>query len=417
MRELPLLIEDYRSGILPLRIALVTETYPPEINGVAMTLARMVEGLRHRGHFVQLVRPRQSTADAPAATDTLEEALTRGVPIPSYPGLRLGLPAKRQLARLWREQRPDVVHVATEGPLGWSAIAAARMLKLPVSSDFHTNFDHYSRHYGFAWLKRPITAYLRKFHNSTDLSLVPTEALRQELELQGYRRVEVLARGVDKQLYHPERRSQDLRASWGLSGDQGEKELAVISVGRMAAEKNLPLVVRAFEAIRRRAPRAKLVFVGDGPERAELQRAHPEHIYCGMKTGEDLARHYASADLFLFPSLTETFGNVTLEALASGLCVVAYRHAAAAELIEDGENGLLAEPGDEPGFLAAALNMADAKPEFLARMKNRAVASIAGHDWERIHEAFARILSEAVQTRLRTLHAENAIILAPDGSS
>ena len=409
MREPPLLIEDYQSGKLPLRIALVTETYPPEINGVAMTLGRMVEGLRSRGHFVQLVRPRQSLADAPSATDTL----TRGMPIPSYPGLKLGLPAKQQLTRLWREQRPDIVHVATEGPLGWSAIAAARMLKLPVSSDFHTNFAQYSSHYGFAWLKRPIAAFLRKFHNNTDLTLVPTEALRHELEGQGYRRVEVLARGVDTGLYHPGRRSQDLRASWGLEAN----DLAVIYVGRMAAEKNLPLVLRAFAAIRAKAPRAKLIFVGDGPERARLQQAHPEHVYCGMRQGEELARHYASADLFLFPSLSETFGNVTLEALASGLCVVAYRHAAAAELICDGDNGLLAEAGDPSGFIAAAVKSATTAAEALARIRDRAVDSIASHDWERIHDAFAEMLSETVHARLRLHQAENAMAFASDGWS
>jgi len=410
MRESPLSIEDYPSGTDPLRIALVTETYPPEINGVAMTLARMVEGLRRRGQFVQLVRPRQSGADSRALTGTIEEALTRGLPIPNYPGLRLGLPAKRQLLRLWREQRPDLVHVATEGPLGWSAIAAARLLRLPVSSDFHTNFDHYSRHYGFAWLKRPIGAYLRKFHNNTDLTLVPTEALRRELLHQGYRRVEVIARGVDTRLFQPGRRSAELRAAWGLV----DGDLAVINVGRMAAEKNLPLVVRAFEAIRAKSPGAKLIFVGDGPERARLQRAHPEYIYCGMKTGEELASHYASGDLFLFPSLTETFGNVTLEALASGCCVLAYQHAAAAELIRHGDNGLLAPAGDEPGFICAAVDLANSSAKEFARMRNRAVDSIAGHDWERIHDGFARILNETVKTRLRLVQAQAAVILAAE---
>jgi len=408
MRDLPLLIEDHQSGTIPLRVALVTETYPPEINGVAMTLGRMVEGLRDRGHFVQLVRPRQSGADSATATETPEETLTQGLPIPNYPGLHLGLPAKRQLTRLWREQRPDLVHVATEGPLGWSAIAAARLLRLPVSSDFHTNFDHYSRHYGFTWLKRPIGAYLRKFHNSTDLTLVPTEALRRELVGQGYRSVAVLARGVDIRLFHPRRRSAELRAAWGLS----DRDLAVVSVGRMAAEKNLPLVVRAFEAIRARSPRARLIFVGDGPERARLQRAHPDHVYCGMKTGEELAQHYASGDLFLFPSLTETFGNVTLEALASGLCVVAYRHAAAAELIRDGDNGRLAAAGDEQGFIGAAVTMAEAEPTELAKIRSRGAQSVVGHDWERIHDGFARTLSDTVKTRQRP--GEAAIALAAD---
>ncbi len=377
-----------------LRIALVTETYPPEINGVAMTLGRMVDGLRQRGHSVQLVRPRQSGADPAAAPETAEEALTRGLPIPNYPALRLGLPAKRRLLRLWRERRPDLVHVATEGPLGWSAIAAARLLRLPLSSDFHTNFAHYSRHYGYAWLKRPIGAYLRKFHNSTDLTLVPTEALQHELERQGYRRVGVIARGVDTRLFRPGRRSAELRAAWGLA----EEDLAVINVGRMAAEKNLPLVLRAFEAIRAKSPRARLVLVGDGPERRKLQRAHPEHVYCGMKTGEDLARHYASGDLFLFPSLTETYGNVTLEALASGLCVVAYRHAAAAELIRDGDNGLLAPAGDEQGFIRAAQGAAGSSLGQRARMRDRAADSAASHDWQRIHDDFARILAATVKS-------------------
>ena len=392
----------------PLRIALVTETYPPEINGVAMTLGRMVDGLRSRGHFVQLVRPRQSPADAPATTATLEEVLTHGIAIPSYPGLRLGLPAKRRLLGLWREQRPDVVHVATEGPLGRSAVAAARALRLPVTSDFHTNFDHYSPHYGFAWLKRPISAYLRKFHNHTDLTLVPTEALRQELEHRGYRRVAVLARGVDTGLFHPRQRSRELRAAWGLS----DADPAVLHVGRLAAEKNLDLALRAFEAIRAKSPRARLIFVGDGPERARLQQTQGDAIYCGMRRGEDLARHYASGDLFLFPSLTETFGNVTLEALASGLCVVAYRHAGAAELIRHGDNGLLASAGDAPGFVAAAAKLAASSRAEIAEMGRRATLSVATHDWESIDEAFVRMLVQALSLQAKQRDAQ--IVLAAD---
>ena len=166
------------------RIALVTETYPPEVNGVAMSVARIVDGLHRRQHEIQLVRPRQGgSMPQPAASDDerFEEVLTAGWPIPAYPELRMGAPSKRALVRLWSVQRPDVVHIATEGPLGWSALQAALHLKLPVTSDFRTNFHTYGRHYRIGWLARPISAYLRKFHNRAHATMVPTDALRAQL--------------------------------------------------------------------------------------------------------------------------------------------------------------------------------------------------------------------------------------------
>ncbi|MBL8491583.1 MAG: glycosyltransferase, partial [Rhodocyclaceae bacterium] len=158
-RDDNLLVEQFPPQRRQLRVAMVTETFAPEVNGVAMTLGRLVAGLRRRGHAVQLVRPRQHTDEAPSRDPRFEELLSSGLPIPNYPGLRFGLPAKGTLTRLWSRDRPDVVHVATEGPLGWSAVAAARKLKLPVSSGFHTNFDSYSRHYGIGWLKGSISRY------------------------------------------------------------------------------------------------------------------------------------------------------------------------------------------------------------------------------------------------------------------
>jgi glycosyltransferase involved in cell wall biosynthesis len=373
-----------------LRIALVTETYPPEINGVAMTLGRMVDGLMARGHRVQLIRPRQAPMEQAARSPDFEEVLSRSLQIPRYEGLRFGLPARAALGRLWSRQRPDVVHVATEGPLGWSAVSAACKLRLPVTSDFHTNFDHYSGHYGIGWLRQPVAAYLRRFHNRTALTFVPTGTMAEGLRRQGYQRIEVVARGVDSALFSPARRSEALRARWGLEPD----DLAVLSVGRVAPEKNLSLTLDAFEAIRRRRPGARLVVVGDGPLRAHLEQRHPEHIFAGMRSGQDLAAHYASADLFLFPSLTETYGNVTLEAMASGLGVVAFACAAAAEVIAPGLEGLTARPGDEAGFVAAAVTLAreDAQRQ---RLATAARVRAEGLDWDRIHDRFAAALLEA----------------------
>ena len=378
-----------------LRVALVTETWLPEVNGVAMTLGRMVDGLIARGHRVQLIRPRQTAGDQATDASGYEEVLARGVPIPSYQGLRFGLPAKTRLARLWFRQRPDVVHVATEGPLGWSAVSAATKLGIPVTSDFHTNFDHYSQHYGVGWLKQPVSAYLKRLHNRTALTLVPTRAMAHELRAKGYRHVDVVARGVDTQQFHPQFRNALLREAWGV----GERGLAVLSVGRVAPEKNLSLVVEAFEAIRRVRPDARLVVVGDGPLRRPLQDKHPEYHFAGLRRGAELAAHYASADLFLFPSLSETYGNVTLEAMASGLGVVAYDCAAASEVIGSGCHGLLARAGDAASFVAQSL--VAARDDTLRRqLAANARTKSETLDWEHIHDRFARALQVVVDSAL-----------------
>jgi glycosyltransferase involved in cell wall biosynthesis len=379
-----------------LRIAVVTETFPPEINGVAMTICRMVEGLRKR-HVVELIRPRQNPQDSAKNELTLQEVLVRGFPIPRYQGLKLGLPAKRQLIKRWTEQRPDVVHVVTEGPLGSSALAAARKLGIPVSSDFHTNFHSYSQHYGFGWLQKTVAAYLRNLHNRTDATLVPTRELRDTLAQDGYKNLHVVARGVDTTLFHPSKRSEKLRLQWGITND----ELAVIYVGRISAEKNLPLVLRTFKAMQAVNPKLKLVLVGDGPVRAELQRQHSEVIFAGMRSCEDLAAHYASGDIFLFPSMTETYGNVTVEAMASGLAVVAYRYAAAAEHIVQDKNGLHAEYGNENEFIQHARNLViDAgRIERIRRLAHQTMLSL---DWQNIVDEFEQALAQlAVKPEVR----------------
>ncbi len=348
-----IVLQHYPAAVRKMRVAMVTETYPPEINGVAMTMGRIVSGLQARGHTVQLIRPRQHSGDRPAAQPLFEEVLQRGMPIPRYDALKLGLPAKQALLRLWAKLRPDIVHVVTEGPLGWSALAAASKLKLPVTTDFHTNFHSYSAHYGVGWLKTPITAYLRKFHNKALSTLVPTESLRRELGALGFRNLEVVARGVDTGLFNPQRRSTALRREWGVK----DGVPVAVSVGRLAPEKNLPLVLLSYRRMRELQPELRLVVVGDGPERVRLARENPDVIFAGMRTGTDLAAHYASGDVFLFPSVTETYGNVTVEAMASGLAVVAYDYAAAQQHIRHSQNGVLVpfDAADDYMQAAAAL--------------------------------------------------------------
>ncbi len=370
-----------------LRITVVTETYPPEINGVAITISRMVEGLRDR-HVVELIRPQQNHDAGAKQIPNLEEVLVRGFPVPRYHGMQLGLPAKWMLIKLWEHKRPDVVHIVTEGPLCSSAIAAARALGIPVSSDFHTNFHIYSKHYNLGWLQKTVTTYLRNFHNRTDSTLVPTRELREVLERDGYKNIRVVARGVDTALFNPGRRSELLRLQWGLIS---EDSLAVIYVGRLSAEKNLPLVIRAFKAMQTVHSTLKLILVGDGPLRADLERQHPEIIFTGMRTGEDLAAHYASGDIFLFPSMTETYGNVTVEAMASGLAVVAFRYAAAAEHIVHEMNGLHADFGDENDFVQMACRLAS-DVERIDGLRWHAYQHMQKLDWENAAFEFEQTL-------------------------
>jgi glycosyltransferase involved in cell wall biosynthesis len=381
-QEYAMLIEELQPGRKSLRIAVVTETYPPEVNGVALTVERFVHGLRDLGHEIQLIRPRQSGTPDPGLTapqDRLKQVLMRGMPIPRYPHLKMGLPAKRQLVQLWSYRRPDVIHLVTEGPLGWSALKAAMHLKLPITSDFRTNFHLYSGHYGVGWLKKPIGAYLRKFHNRTQLTMVPTEQLRADLAARGFRNLEVVARGVDTQLFSPGRRDSALRRSWGAD----ESTLVVLYVGRLAPEKNLQVLPKTFAAIRSRRPDARLVFVGDGPARKILAQQFPDAVFAGMRSGPDLAAHYASGDLFLFPSLTETFGNVTLEAMASGLAIIAFNQAAAGQLIKSCVNGMLAEPGNGEHFVQLASELST-ESQLVSQLRVNARETALAYAWSQV---------------------------------
>ena len=385
-REHSLLVEHLCPARAPLRIAVVTETYPPEINGVALTLQRLVEQMQARGHMIQLVRPRQpqhecsdSVEPASGNPDAPELILCRGLPIPNYPHLRMGLPQSRVLLRLWSHQRPDLVHIATEGPLGWSALRTARRLRLPVSTDFRTNFHAYSQHYGLGWLHKPLTAYLRKFHNDADCTMVPSQGLLDTLAQQGFQRLLVVQRGIDTTQFCPTLRSAALRRQWGASDDTS----VVLYVGRLAPEKNLDLLIRSYRVMCEVQPATKLVVVGDGPSAKALKAQCPEVLMLGARSGAELAACYASADVFLFPSLTETYGNVVPEAMASGLAVLAFDYAAAASLVQNGENGLLTPMGDEAAFLAHARLLAQL-PAMAQGLRAQARAATLPRQWSQI---------------------------------
>lgn len=333
-----------------MRYAIVTETYPPEVNGVALTVQGLEHGLRARGHAVDVARPRQRAERVGAS----HELLTPGLPIPRYPGLRFGLPVTGRLIRHWRTARPDAVYVATEGPLGWSALRAARQLGIPAATGFHTRFDEYMRDYGVGFLEGPALAWMRRFHNTGNATLVPTRELAGFLRDRRFENVVQLSRAVDTTQFHPGRRDQDIRTRWGATPDS----LVVVYVGRIAPEKNLDLAVHAFRAVQAQRPDARFVWVGSGPAQARFQAANPDFIFAGVQRGDALARHFASGDLFLFPSHSETFGNVTLEAMASGVATVAFDYGAAREHLHHGVHGAAVARGDDAQFIREAVRIA-----------------------------------------------------------
>lgn len=323
-----------------LRLLLVTETFPPEVNGVARTLGRWVEAFRGRGHHVEVIRPCQ-----PGERRTRD--LVYGMPLPFYPQVRIGVASPARLAGRLRQSQPDLVHVATEGPLGLSALLAGMWRKVVIASSFHTNFDHYASHYGFFGMDWLGLRYLRWFHNRTRITLVPSQATRARLLQDGFRRVEIWSRGVDGEVFNPKHRDAGLRESLGLGPD----DPLLVYVGRLAPEKNIPTLLQAFSRLRNavlaeRREKLRLALVGHGPL-AETLKGAPGVVLAGMQTGRELSRWYASGDVFVFPSLSETFGNVVLEAQASGLVVVGFDCQGVNEQVVPEVNGLLVPVGGD----------------------------------------------------------------------
>ncbi|MHB0887164.1 glycosyltransferase family 4 protein [Acidithiobacillus sp.] len=359
-----------------LHLALLTETFPPEVNGVARTLQRLVDELTAGGHRVSVLRPRQRK-------EVAGPHLFPATALPFYPQLRMGWALPGQLSRHLRRLRPDLLHIATEGPLGLAALLAARRLGLPVVSSFHTNFDGYAQHYGLRILQDLARTYLRRFHNATLLTLVPSMGTQALLAERGFRNLALWRRGVDGSRFHPHFRDEGLRAALGLRAD----DILLLNVGRLALEKNIPCVVEAFRALSQRwqgPQRLHLALVGDGPLLAQLRREMTENMtLAGMQTGADLARWYASAELFCFPSCSETFGNVVLEAMASGLPVLAYDCPGVNEQFRHGEEGVLL-PRD--GDFSAAMEALCRDPDGRRAMGNRARQRADGCDWATVFD-------------------------------
>jgi phosphatidylinositol alpha 1,6-mannosyltransferase len=332
------------------RIALVTDTYTPQVNGVTTVLVRIASVLREFGHQVVVVAPRYPRH---APSDAGELRIPSAA-FPPYPAIRLSVPQFGAVARFLDAFEPDVVHVATEGPLGLTGRRYAVRRHVPLITSYHTNFPQYARHYGAGVAEPLVWRWLRWFHRPAVLTQTPGEAVARELERRGIGRPVVWGRGVDTVEFHPGRRSAGWRR-WLAGADD---TAIVLHVGRLAPEKNIDVLAQAWTAARECVgQRATFVLAGDGPETRRLLHHLPWVRQLGFLDRDRLAVVYASADICVLPSKTETCGLVALEAMASGLAVVAADAGGFRESIDHGQTGLLVAPDDATGFAADILSL------------------------------------------------------------
>jgi phosphatidylinositol alpha 1,6-mannosyltransferase len=364
-----------------MRVLYCTDTYPPQVNGVSIVTALSVAGLSRLGWECAVVAPRYPTAthlmwsaSGKGDREPTELVSLPSIALPRYPEVRLALPLPGPIHRLVERFRPDLIHCATEFSIGRMGQLAAAQAKLPVVSSYHTDFARYADAYGKGWLRGTVSSYLGRFHRRSRRIYTPSSVSREDLVRLGVSDVEVWGRGVDAQLFHPSRRSPEMRAVLGL-GDR----FTFLYVGRLAPEKRAEQIVDAFRIARELLPpdTISLVMAGTGPCEDELREVAPEGVtFLGfLERRTRLPELYASCDAFAFASVTETLGLVVLEAMASGLPVVASPAGGVRDHLRDGENGLAYSAGSADAMAHAMVQLAS--DTALARRLSRGARSTA----------------------------------------
>jgi glycosyltransferase involved in cell wall biosynthesis len=378
-----------------MRVAYCTDTYPPQVNGVSVVTAISVEGLRARGWDVHVIAPKYPGGGA-GAPDPDMTAIP-SVSLPLYPDVRLVAPDYFAVRRAIDRFRPDLVHCATEFLVGRLGQMAATRAKLPVATSYHTDFSRYMTSYGVPWLAKPVSRYLARFHKRALRTFTPSHASRDDLKLLGVSDVVTWGCGVDAERFHPSRRSQELRMKLGIDG-----AFTFLYVGRLAAEKGVDIVIEAYRRAEARLPRGstRLVIAGAGPEERRVRAAAPPGtVFLGfLDRATALPALYASADAFAFASTTETLGLVVLEAMASGLSVIAAPAGGVAEHLRDGENGL-EYPANDIDTCANAMVRIASDGALSARLRAGARRTAEALSWQseldRLDESYRSLCADA----------------------
>ncbi|PTM59348.1 glycosyltransferase family 4 protein [Desmospora activa] len=381
-----------------MKIALFTDTFPPQVNGVSLTLQRWVAHMEQRQVETRVFVPRCTAEDLEAPG----VRRSRSIPLFFYPEHRLSFPNPFVIRRELREFQPDLIHVTTPFNMGLMGLHIAKKEGIPLVASYHTHFDRYLQYYGLQFLSNWIWHYMRWFHESCEMMLAPSQETKNLLEEEGFSRVELWRRGVDTQLFHPGRANDAFRQRYHI-----EQRRILLYVGRIAPEKDLDVLVEAIKRLpENQRDHVHWVLVGDGPMRAELEaEALPSVTLTGTLRGEALAEAYASADCFVFPSTTETFGNVVLESLAAGTPAVVARTGGVKELVEHGRTGWCTSPRSVEGLIEGIQFML-AEPTRLSWMGIEARRYALEQSWDRIFDGLlARYQGVVAQKLIQQAHA------------
>ena len=379
-----------------MRIALFSEVYWPMVSGVGVTLLRLTEALEARGHQVRVY---SATYSLPAGSpDRPEVHRSPSVPLFLYPDVQWAFPRLKEVVEDLQAFRPDIVHVATEFSLGIAGVKAARQLGIPIIASAHTDYDQYAARYGVTWALRAGWHYLRWFYGQAHRVLCPSRIYEESVHTHGVMHTGIWSRGVDPRVFSPGFRSAAYRAAFGVGPD----DLLVTYIGRIAREKNLGLLLEAWETLAPERGAAKLVLVGRGPLEEEIRRRElPGVFVSGLLQGEALSTAYASADVFAFPSASETFGNSLLEAMSSGLPSLVAASGGVLEFAVHGGNAWLVEP-ESTSAITDGLRRLLTDAGLRRRLAAGALATARARDWDTVYDRLLQDYQEAMDARGET---------------
>lgn len=391
--KLPELFEPAPAVARPLKVALFSGNYNYVRDGANQALNRLVAHLERQGCTVRVYSP---TSDTPAFEPAGSLVSVPSFSIPGRGEYRVALGLPERLKRDVRDFAPDIIHLSAPDPAAHSAKRLARELGVPVVASIHTRFETYLEYYGFGFARPLMEVGLRRFYTGLDEVFVTTAGFGETMQQSRIINAKpaVWSRGVDKSRFNPERRSPEWRWSLGLA----DSEPVIGFVGRLVLEKGLDTVAAAVAELKQRGVPHRLVVVGDGPARDRFQALAPDAIFTGFLDGLNLARAYASMDMLLNPSTTETFGNINLEAMASGIPVVAARASGNECLVTDGATGALVMPGDIAGY-ADALGRYCTEPALGTAHGAAGLAAAQAFDWDAINGAVLSRYRELVAAR------------------